>query len=134
MAAALLTDEPITLRRIPALADITNMARLLRLEFGSCIRDRTPRTPFLCPLRRAATERGSNFFRDILAERQVAVARQNLVRRSNPGAAATLAPQQPWLTGHRPDSLSITRTMLTLPLVARLHRTAKYLLYKCFLK
>ncbi|MHC4414796.1 MAG: UDP-N-acetylglucosamine 1-carboxyvinyltransferase [Planctomycetota bacterium] len=29
MAAALLTDEPITLRRVPALADISNMARLL---------------------------------------------------------------------------------------------------------
>ncbi|MHC4428210.1 MAG: UDP-N-acetylglucosamine 1-carboxyvinyltransferase [Planctomycetota bacterium] len=29
MAASLLTDEPITLRRVPALADIANMARLL---------------------------------------------------------------------------------------------------------
>ena len=29
MAAALLTDEPVTLRRVPALADISNMVRLL---------------------------------------------------------------------------------------------------------
>lgn len=29
MAAALLTDEPVTLRRVPALSDISNMARLL---------------------------------------------------------------------------------------------------------
>ena len=29
MAAALLTDQPVTLRRVPALADISNMARLL---------------------------------------------------------------------------------------------------------
>lgn len=33
MAAALLTDEPVTLRRVPALADVANMARLLR-ELG----------------------------------------------------------------------------------------------------
>ena len=33
MAASLLTDEPLTLRRVPALSDITNMTRLLR-ELG----------------------------------------------------------------------------------------------------
>ena len=31
MAAALLTDEPLTLRRVPDLSDIGNMARLLGL-------------------------------------------------------------------------------------------------------
>ena len=33
MAAALLSDEPVTLRRVPALSDIVNMARLLK-ELG----------------------------------------------------------------------------------------------------
>ena len=39
MAASLLTDEPLTLRRVPALSDITNMTRLLE-ELGCRIEGR----------------------------------------------------------------------------------------------
>ncbi len=39
MAAALLTDEPVTLRRVPALADVTNMAGLLE-ELGVRVQGR----------------------------------------------------------------------------------------------
>ncbi len=40
-----------------------------------------------------------------------------LVARQNPRI-----PQKPWHSGHRPDSLPATRKMLTLLLVALLHR------------
>ena len=38
------------------------------------------------------------------------------------GSSKSRTPQKPWLSGHRPDSLSAMRKMLILLLVALLHR------------
>ena len=51
MAASLLTDEPTTLRRVPALSDITNMARLLG-ELGCHVEGSTGRSPRRSSIRR----------------------------------------------------------------------------------